>query len=436
MKKYFLIFCLFISFSSINSQINSKIIYKKLLDSLNPNSVNENSWVISDAEMISNLYELLCPDEFNKNDIIERKVIIEIHMGQREIKKLLFKNLENENNTILYEIDDFLQLKNLLGDELYNTLLKKEYEYYNISTVSPPEKYSSEFMLDLNILNPSLMLNHFTSKNDHMNLFVEGKWGEDKIISPGWFSNEYMIGIRISNYGLNPLINQSLQKPKWSILVGTTFKKNHLITSNLPTDPLYNSGLGFNLSIKGQPSRLFSNLKYFENFEIELLSKFNFTKYSSEDFDFFNNKQIYSNKNYFGTFLKKYTNQEIIDFGYFNYGLGIMFYDIYKLYVSKNEGVVKDLEENQSKIIKYKTILSLSMGVEKLSSYWEHKFNITMNYEPNNKLGYIGFIFNFMVNNTIGVDIKFFRIFSGLSNIPTYRNDEYFVFSPHLRIGN
>ncbi len=465
MKKLIICLLFIVFFSENYSQKKYSEIYKSLITELNPEIPNPDQWIITETERIVNIFRQLnkyrLPRfvDFAKRDtsynetlakkyemlIIKSKVFMIVVMGQYEIKSLSFKSSENLNYNI-EELTDWNQLQLVLGKGAYDKLKGNRSGNYDISYTIDKSKVLSEYSINLNILNPSIqffsyqsdrIFSAFSSDSLYENILsFAGQWGENLTVNPGWFSSDYILGLNLSSYNkLN--LSRTYYRPSLSIMAGVSISKKYMLSSNLPPKPLHASGNGIYLKLTGKPWDLFSKGSSLKNLEVIISSKFNFSSFNWYNYGTYTVEDIFTNKNYV-TFQinNKHDESNIIRFGEVKYGLGFSYYDIHHLQLDPEFQTVKDLEKNKKVIEKYRTSLFGEIGVENISNIFEYDFKIFINYESKDKYGYLGFLFNFLITDTFGFDVRFYRVYTGKGNLPPWRTDEYFVFSPIIRISN
>ncbi|MFA5804945.1 MAG: hypothetical protein WC879_09890 [Melioribacteraceae bacterium] len=455
-------FCFIDSNAQSKDDIDQTTLYKIISKLVNPRNVlNTNKLLISDANLINSvlgqlIYYNLPEFDSNKTDasvnldkiheyeelIDQNKAYMIIELGDKQIYSIQFLSSAKVAPKFK-EIRDAYNLEDMLGT-LYGKLTGKQYHYSEINPSKVDTERQRKYDIYFNFLKPEFLIDSWVNEENkttsRFKLSAEGKWGEDLIVNPGWFYPSYFAGLNLSHFRTKETgIIKELDRPSWSIFVGVALAKKSMINSNLPPKPLRSSGNGIFLRLKGRPAQIIDNAlpSFWENFEIEFNGKFNYSKYYWEQYEINESTDIYSNRNYFAFQFKNIHDIQIIDFGSLKWSIGLAFYDIYHYQMYPQFKSVEDLEKDKSNKDKYISSVFAEIGVEKnTNGVFQHDFRIFMNYEPSTKCAYYGFLFNFLINDTFGFDFRYFRNFTGISNLPPWRNDEYFVFSPIIRISN
>jgi len=442
--KYLIIFFL-TCFSLLSAQPTddelSKL-YEKLLYEINPPKADPDEWIITDTDFILDVFRqfkkqnfLKKPDDIHssaditvinkfENEALKHNAIIKVQMGEREIYSFQFF-INGEDSSIFADIGDFNKIIMVMEKGGYKAIKEKHYEHYDIRKNKP-----LEYEVNLNLLKPKLML-----YSERMyDVSIEGQWGEDFIVTPAWFSPEYTLGINYARYS-STKSSGIFDRPAFSLMAGVAFPKKTITETNWSDKSLVNSGLGFYFKLSGKPN-LFGSNSSSDKLQITASGKSNFSTDSWEEFEDHSLTDIYSNKNYFTLEILRPELFGISDLGKFKLGMGISFYDIYHLLLNPVDFSVTDLEINKRAFKKYQTSIFGEVGVENVANIVRHDFKIILNYESSNKYGYIGFLFNFLLSDTFGFDIRYYRTIAGKDNLPIWRASEYFVFSPVIRISN
>ncbi len=422
---------LLITNSNLIEQVLRQLIYYNLPEYDSTTSNNKTISIFSLSAI--NKYEDL---------ISQNKAYLIINLGEKTIYSLQFVSSLDDAPTFR-EIRDDYNLEQMLG-KLYITLKNRQYDYSTINAINTEVEKQRVYDIYFDFLNPKFMLGTWIRKEPQMvsrfELTAEGQWGEDVIVNPGWYYPSYILGLNLSRYTTSKTgIVKEFDRPYWSIFVGTAISKSSSIDSNLPINPLRASGNGLMLHLKGKPGEIIGNdpPSFWKNFEIEFKGKFNYSKYSYNQYGIDKSTDIFTNKNYFAFQLNNKHDVQIIDFGYLKWAVGLAFYDLYHYQILPQQNIVKDLDSNKTAKDRYLSSFYAEIGVEKNTvGVFQHDFRFFINYESSIKCGYYGFIFKFLINDTFGFDFRYFRNYTGVGNLPPWKNDEYFFFSPVIRISN
>ena len=472
MKKLTLIltitfFCFLNSFGQSKNDISSDKLYDLVSKIVSPKDLlNSEKLLITNSNLIELVirqliyYNLPECDSITSNDkiipkfslsainkyedlISQNKAYLIITLGEKAIYSLQFVS-SSEAAPKFREIRDDYNLEQMLGTNLYTTLKERRYDYSTIDGIKTEVEKQRVYDIYVDFLNPKFMLGTWIRKDPQIvsrfELTAEGQWGEDVLVNPGWYYPSYVLGLNLSRYTTAKTgIVKEFDRPYWSIFVGSAISKSSSIESNLPIDPLIASGNGLMLHLKGKPGEIIDNdpPSFWKNFEIEFKGKFNYSKYSFDQYGIDKSTDIYTNKNYFAFQINNKHDVQIIDFGYLKWAVGLAFYDLYHYQIQPQQRNVKDLDSNKTIKDRYLSSVYAEIGVEKNTvGVFQHDFSFFVNYESSIKCGYYGFIFKFLINDTFGFDFRYFRNYTGVGNLPPWKNDEYFVFSPIIRISN
>jgi hypothetical protein len=115
--------------------------------------------------------------------------------------------------------------------------------------------------------------------------------------------------------------------------------------------------------------------------------------------------------------------------GLFNFGAGLSWHDLYHLSRVTAPGQPAFLIEPSSNNI----LPFLEIGISQEGEFLQYALSTQMNY--NATLGYGFFIVKslFMISNTVGIDLRYFKAVR-TGNLPPWQYDSFIVLSPVIRI--
>jgi len=445
-----------------------RIIYHNLeYDSKSFEDVKER-WIINDINFIRVIYnQFLANDALRVNDkrpsneyldyfkklISEEKVygIVTKRYFDDEIGKFQFKIKPNFKNSLaeLKEkipfassvlpdptIDPFY-LKEIVGEEVYNKMKIKDF-FIDITKKQFSLEKPTNFDIKFSLFNPELMFWQSTTQEvDKYFISAFGKWGNDKIIIPGWFASDYIGGIKLT-YAKN------INKPNdssYSIALGTSFIGGHLFPKDLPSSPIFFSGRSLYLKLQGNPLSLInSNLKMVKKFSIFIEGKFRLEEYDRKKYAFKNEKEFYSVKDYFILGMN-YNNITKIDLfnlfelGDLNTSIGYALADIVHLKSFPHKTEITSLDSTSNIWKRAQHHFFVNIGFFNDEDFFQRNISLLLSYNLKYKYSYLGIKFFAMLGETVGIDLRFFsKLNSSDIKTPSWRNDTYFLFSPIIRL--
>ncbi|MCK9426299.1 MAG: hypothetical protein M0Q21_09705 [Ignavibacteriaceae bacterium] len=461
MKKFNLLLLVLVFFQNGFSQetdSNTVAHLKKIYNSLEYNTIAFNDlkeqWIINDPVFIREIYNrFVVRNAFRINDkkvtrdyieqktqdIYEGNILIEVRKRyyDDEIEFFAFLPEEEINQpNPKFTFDPFVDgfyLREVLNDKIYDKVRNRDYYYDNLTKTDYDVKTGYYFDLKLNLLDPEIMYWNTTSNSRNKYLLsIFGKWGDERIMQPGWYANEYIVGSKVtffSNVSNNP------QNYTYSVSLGTNFPASQPFIGTPPAKPLYVSGKALYVKISGDV------MKYIDesltDFDLSIESKYTFVdntkaldygKYLTK-FDF------YSNKTYFIIELKKRNLFNLFDFGDFELGGGIGSPDIHHLQYDPASAKISDLDGTKSLFSKFSHFAFVDFGVSRTGGLIQHNLNTLIGYNVQGGFGYFGVKIKVMLSDTFGFDIRYFNTYGvDKKKYEPWRYDSFLVFSPILRI--
>jgi len=421
------------------TSINDKSLIEKIF-----NTLFRNQLLKVDNNVINNTFAKIILKEISKNNV---QIDVDYGNNTKSIKSLIFKVNSSKQimSKLVYEgtqylpdpITDCIYLRYIIGDDIYNAVKNKE-SHIEVSKEEFITDESYNFDINLNFFNPELMFWQSTTENVNKYLFSAfGKWGNDKTVVPGWFSSDYIGGVKLS-YSKN--INNPTDS-SYFIAIGSSFKGGHPFPNQLAEKITFFSGRSIYFGLEGNPFNS-SDAKIFKNLKLNMEGKIRLEKYTYEDWSsqetpYRIKDDFFTVKNYFNFEIKKYNIYDLNLFGLLNIGkleagLGYSLLDVQHLDIDR---IDRSIIETSLEKGNQQNALFLDLGVVQREGLFQHGVTTILNYDFTGKYGYITLKIMAMLNNTFGLDLRFSRGFvtSG-NNIPNWRNESYFIFSPIIRI--
>jgi hypothetical protein len=329
-------------------------------------------------------------------------------------------------------INDYVFIKDILGDTIYNDLKEQFYAYTDLTKEPYGNKQAYNFDLYLNLFNPKVQFWSITTSNKNKYLVsFFSKWGNDYILFPGWYYPDIFPGVKVSYIdhlkNNEPYLSYSVE-----IGFGIPVKQTMLEFNKDVYGPrIFHSGSNIYFNIFGNPFRLFTHK--LDNLDLTLTGMFSITTYKSSNYHLNYKSQFYANRDFI-SFVARYNDiLEIMNLGWFYASLGLTSYDIYHYLLDPN---VSDLVQiNPSPSGNFEHMLSVDFGLSEYTGLLIHDIATQFSYNITKSYGYAGVKAHFLLSNVIGLDFKFFTSF-GISQakMPFFRRDTYIIFSPIIKI--
>ncbi|MFA6977794.1 MAG: hypothetical protein WC209_00610 [Ignavibacteriaceae bacterium] len=461
MKKFSLLLLSLVFFQSGFSQETDSVTVtnlKKIYNSLEYNTIAFNDlkeqWIINDPVFIREIYNrFVVRNAFRINDkkvtreFLEQKtediynghILIEVRKRyyDDEIEFFAFIPEEEINNpTPKYTFDpvvDGFYLREILNDKIYDKVRNRDYYFDNLTKTDYDVKSGYYFDLNLDLLEPNVMYWNTTSnaRNKYL-LSLFGKWGDDRIMQPGWYANEYIFGSKVTYYSN---ISNNQQNYTYSVSLGTNAPASKPFIGTAPAKPLFVSGKALYVKVSGD------FMKYIDesltDFDLSIETKYTFVDnlktldYGKKPAKF----DFYSNKTYFILEVMKRNLFNLFDFGQFELGGGVASADIHHLQYDPAAVKITDLQGTKSLFDKFSHFAFVDFGVERTGGLIQHNLHTLIGYNVQGGFGYFGVKMKVMLNDTFGMDIRYFNTYGvDKKKYDPWRYDSFLVFSPIIRI--
>lgn len=329
---------------------------------------------------------------------------------------------------------DHLEIKEVLGEESYNKLKKRNYAHNELTkTLASGNFYGENFDIYLHLYRPKILF-YTLNNGPGKRLFagVSGNWGNDLLAFPAWNFPDYFGGIALayvdsvvspdyfSGYMLDIGYGIDVKQPEFDFNSGDTEKR------------LYKSGEDLFFRFRGNPFTIISDK--LETMFLQVEGMFAFTEFDADDYNLDYISRFYSIRNYM-TFFVEYKNfLEAGSLGDLSGGVGYGFHDInlYSVDPFENELVAVDTEHTTSGMKNY---LLAKFGIGSEHGLFNYSVNLSGNYNFENSYGYAGLTTRVMLSREIGFEVSMYKAFkNGNEYFPYYRLNNYIVFSPIIRI--
>lgn len=457
MKKIILSSILLICFSKvIFSQTEEAAELKRIYESLEYNTIAfddlKKKWLISDPMFIREIYNrfvvknaLRINSQSVTIDIIKDRSqniydgTIYIDLRKRyyddEIEFFAFlpeSEVQKDKPNYLFDpITDGYHLRDILGEKIYQKLQEQSYQFSDITKEYFDSKPGYLFDIKINILEPEVMYWSTTSseRNKYL-LSAIGKWGHDLILLPGWYSNSYILGSKITYY---KNLSSNPQDYTYSITVGANMDAGRPYKGDRTQTQLRNSGQGVYFKLSGDPLKYL--IEGWEDFHMDIEGQITISEYKRNEFFLRDSTRFNSIRNYFSVMLKKKNLFNLFDFGSFEAGLGISSADEHSyLFALRNANLV-DLEPKKSGFNRFKHYVVADVGIARSGGLIQQNLNVLFGYNVQGGYGFFGAKAYVTLSDIIGFDVRFYSAFNSDSKkFPTWRPESYIVFSPVIRI--
>lgn len=427
---------------------------KKIYESLEYNTIAFNDlkqkWIINDPTFIREIYNKFVVNDAltiegksvpldviksKTQDIYDSKIVIDLRKRyyDDEVEYFAFiseEEIGNENPKFMFDpVTDGFYLKEILGERIYEKIKTESYFLNNITKKDFDVKTGYYFDIYMNLLNPEIMYWNTTSdfRNKYL-LSAFGKWGNDYIFIPGWYSREYTVGSKLTYY---KTLAQNPDDYTYQIALGVVQPANGAYKGNAKK-PLFVSGNAAYFKISGDFLRFID--EDLKDYQVNIEVKYTGDDFKTKDYGINYTMDFYSNRLYYVFNVKKRNWFNLFDLGMFELGGGYSLHDINHYQINPGAAKVANLDGNKSMLKKLSFFPFVEWGLSRYGGLIQHSISGIFSYSPDG-FGYIGMKVKVMLSDTFGFDTRFFGSFySDKKKFPEWRNDQYIVFSSVLRI--
>jgi len=428
---------------------------QRIYESLEYNTIAFNDlkqkWVISDPLLIREIYNRFVVRnalrigganitmdilKAKTNFVYESKVVIDLRKRfyDDEVEFFAFtleSELQNAKPNYLFDpIKDGCLLKDIIGEKMYEKIKTQGYFYSSLTKTNYDTKSGYFYDVYLNALEPHVMFWNTTSSDRNKYLIsVFGKWGNDQVMIPGWYSGEYIVGSELTYY---QSISGDLRKYLYDVKVGTAVAAGYPFQGNiLRQDHLRNTGQSIYLRASGDI------LKYLidgtEGYTLTFESKYTMDEKKVREFNVAPTDTIFSVRDYMTLSLRAPEIADLGDLGILEVAGGLGTSDIYRYQALPTSNNLTDIDKSKGWGGKFSHNIFLEMGVSRSGGLIQHHIWSTLTYNTQG-FGVVGFGSQVMLGDQFGVDLRVMKSFGLDKKNDPWRSDTYIVFSPILRI--
>lgn len=444
--KRFLFIAVLISFNIYSQQLEESeeldlIYYNLEFNTLAYNDLKQR-WVITDPQLVREIFNqfLIQNHLFKNRKRIPRSELLKISGDFDEyefvivIKKRYFDN-EIESMYLL-PFEDYIQSKysdsyfdiieggkyiqSFIGNYLYTKLKDKTYFHSDLT----PRKfyYRQGYYIDLNInvLNPKMLIWAITtSKSNKYLIFINGEWGYNNLIFPGWFSNTYKIGLELKYF---ENITNDPNNYNFNFSVMTDFE------TKFPIQTIANNFIKnfdhIQIDLSGRISNNYRSL--FKNTYIHFFSLLGINKTSTLINHYNANEELFSIQHSFNIVFNQRDIFSFFSIGSFGLNVGYSFFKLQLLKYKNDNIFINGPYRNMNEI-------TASFDISNNSGFANYKLNLGLVNSLYDKTlnGFVGL--KFLISNNIGFELTYVRQLQNLDLI-LWRPSNMLVFTPIFRI--
>lgn len=338
-------------------------------------------------------------------------------------------------DTAVYFFDpvhDFVFIKEILGEDLYNDLKKQGYALNDITKSFFDYKPGYNFEAYFHLTEPELMFwSTTTSARNKYLLSAIGRWGNEHVSLPGWYHPDYILGFKV-NYIDSLESNKTGYTYIGELGIGIRSVQPDLgFDDNLTGRLLEHTGTPLYFKFKGKP--LGEITPELEDIELNLTGLFTVGTNKADAFVWEKPTNFYSTRNYFDLFFSWNNLTRLSDLGGIDAGVGISAFDVKYYAYDPLKPTISEIGAPVKTGFKFALVGEGTLA--NVGSLLTHSLSLQMSYNLSEQLVFAGVKFKFLVSNTFGFD---FRVLTpikvgGGSALP-YRADTYMVISPVFRI--
>ncbi|MBE2281081.1 MAG: hypothetical protein IAE91_11870 [Ignavibacteriaceae bacterium] len=342
-------------------------------------------------------------------------------------------NLERGEETDMFfdPIEDFVQLRHIVGEKNYELLKAKMYAYNDLTKTYYDNKLAFKFDVLLNMFEPHVRFYNFTTNDKNKYLIgISGKWGYDNIALPGWYSPTFNLGTKVT-YIDRILNNKPADVFEFEGGIGLPIQQTILDKDIYTGKRLHYTGASVYFNFTGNFLRYIGPEYGKYNLSLEgalALSTLGPTEINSVH----TVTTIYSQRNLLSLTATRRDFLELSSFGHLGAILGVGIYDIGQYLTDDTQVTLTEVPQADGKLRYY---VNAAMTIGKDDALFAYSLEPSFMYNIKESNAYFGFKASLLINNSFGFTFKFYSgIDLGSAGLPAYRSDSYIVFSPILRI--
>ena len=428
---------------------------QRVYESLEYNTIAFNDlkqkWIISDPLLVREIYnrfvvrnalriggnnitlEVL---KAKTNFVYEGKIVIDLRKRyyDDEVEFFAFvpeKELQSTNPNYLFDpIKDGFLLRDIVGDKVYDKIKSQGYFYSSLTKTNYDTKNGYFYDIYLNALEPHVTYWNTTSAaRNKYQLYAFGKWGSDRVMLPGWYSGEYIVGSGLTYY---QSISNDLRKYLYDIRFGTAMESGIPFRGGIQLqDRLHVTGQSVYARISGDVLKFL--IGGADGYILSLEAKYSLNEYKVRDFNISPADTIFSVRDYAALSLRVPDLADLGDLGVLEATGGVATSDIYRYQALTGKNSLIDLDLNKNFVAKFTHNVFLELGLSRTGGLIQHDVSTLLTYNTNG-FGVIGIKGQVMLSDQFGFDVRVMKSFGLDKYKEPWRTDSYIVFSPILRI--
>ncbi len=414
----------------------------------------KNTWNITDPYLIRDIFNRFVVknalevdgrkitwDELKRRAEAVHNSNVYIELRQRyydsEIEMLRFYTEKNNSadfsrkEYIFDSVEGFIFIRDILSRDIYEKLKGRLYAHTDLTKSTFNSFLSYNFNIRMHLQKPDLMF--YTITTSRMNKFMlslNGEWGNDQLVYPGWYAPEYSAFLKLSylNFVANNKINYTYY---FKLGLGIPAKQPDFdFIEEGYSKILVPSGINIKFDLGGNPLKLIH--KYFEKIHLKLEGSIALSENEAGDYKIDYATKFFSLRNFVNFYANHKNLVNVFEFGTLDAGLGFSLYNMNHYYLDPRRKEITEIDPDEHGL---KTMLMADANLVNNSNLLQHKIGLQLNYDIPDSYGYFGLKVFVSITNFFGFDLGFYKSFSaGDQGLPNYRLSDYLVFSPMINI--
>lgn len=341
-----------------------------------------------------------------------------------EIERLDFYDSGNGTQPAA-SLSDYAYIRTLLGPATYAKVKSDPTTHFNSRQGVACDLY-------FHAMNPDLML--WSTLPDSSRLYrlsAFGRLGDDYLDLPFWFQGTAVGGLRLAYVDNLSVLELDRDYTLYTLSVGAEIPVNFTVMgsenqpSNSPFKPrkVQGTGTGFYLKATYTPWSKLNLITQRYQEQIQFLMEGSIALQEKKLYPWNIPETFYSVRNYLT--LAAYLKHA----GLFNFGAGVSWHDIHHVSRSTPEGEpLRRVSPTTNNILPF-----LEVGISQDGSLLQYAITTQVNYSATENYGFFVVRSLFMLSNTVGVDLRYFKAIHSVG-LPEWQYDNYLAVSPVIRI--
>jgi len=425
------------------SEDELKSLYDRIRVDTSPFDADKERWVIIEPRIIKEVLVKLMENLPNAiaSDVVKNIIADTLKIAQRasegelrivcrkryyddEIEQIRFERHNSSEVVTLGTLEDFVLIENALGKEMYNKLKGERYK----------ERYSSvqgrRYDLYFHALDPEIMLWSTLPTHEWWRVSAVGKLGNDNLDLPFWFKGSIVAALKVSYIDDWTIRNKNYAA--FSITAGI----EEPINFSVPGDPKERSSnsLFKERRLHGSGSSVYLRATYTpykkrDEFDLEIVQyiecnlEISLAVQEKEQYPIGIPPIFYSIRNYITG------SAHFHHLGIFELGAGLTWHDLHHISrVPPPPKLIERVEPTKGNIVPF-----LEVGVAEEGNILHYAVSTQVNYNVSEGFGFFVVKSLFILRNTFGVDLRYFKSIR-TGHLPPWHYDSYIAFSPVVRI--